>query len=77
MRLRLWRRIRIVPGLRLNLSRGGVSLSVGRRGLWFTTGPRGRRVTVGLPGSGLFLTQQIPPEVLIGLAVLVAIAGRG
>jgi hypothetical protein len=48
-----------MPGLRMNLSRSGVSLSVGRKGAWFTAGPRGRRATVGLPGSGLFWTERV------------------
>jgi uncharacterized protein DUF4236 len=56
MPLRLWRRFRIVPGLRVNLSKGDLSLSVGRRGAWFTTGARGS--TLGALGSGPFLTQQ-------------------
>jgi hypothetical protein len=60
MRLRLWRRVRIAPGLRLNLSKSGASVSVGRRGAWLTTGPRGQRATVGLPGSGLFWTEFRP-----------------
>lgn len=54
---RFRRRITIGPGLRLNLSKSGVSASVGRRGLWFTAGPRGTRETVGIPGSGLSYTQ--------------------
>jgi hypothetical protein len=53
---RFRRRISIPPGLRLNISRSGISTSVGRRGLWVTYG-RGRlRTTVGLPGSGLSYT---------------------
>jgi hypothetical protein len=47
MSLRFWRRVRVVPGLRVNLSRSGASLSIGRRGAWYTTGPRCRRVTAG------------------------------
>jgi hypothetical protein len=59
MGLRFQRRIRIAPGLRLNLSRSGISTSVGGRGAWTTFGPRGRRrITLGLPGSGLFWTEQ-------------------
>ena len=58
MSLRFFRRVRIVPGLRVNLSKSGASVSVGRRGAWYTVGPRGRRVTVGLPSTGLFWTQQ-------------------
>jgi hypothetical protein len=62
MSLRFWRRIRIIPGLRMNLSRSGVSLSVGRKGMWYTAGPRGQRATLGLPGTGLFLTQHYPNQ---------------
>lgn len=61
MSFRFWRRVRIFPGARINLSKGGVSLSVGRRGAWYTVGPRGRRATVGLPGTGLFWTKHAPP----------------
>jgi len=53
---RFSRRIRILPGIRVNLSRSGVSTSVGGRGFWFTTGNGRRRTTVGLPGSGLSYT---------------------
>jgi hypothetical protein len=56
--LRFRRTFRIGPGLRLNLSKSGVSASVGRRGLWFTVGPRGTRETVGIPGTGLSYTEQ-------------------
>ena len=54
--LRFFRRLRLVPGLRLNLSRSGVSTSVGGRGAWLTFGKRGTRATVGLPGTGLSYT---------------------
>jgi hypothetical protein len=57
MGLRFWRRVRIIPGLRMNLSRSGVSLSVGRRGMWYTAGPKGQRATLGLPGTGIFWTE--------------------
>jgi hypothetical protein len=61
MTLRFYRRVSLIPGLRLNLSRSGASLSIGHRGAWVTIGPRGRRATVGLPGTGLFWTQTYPP----------------
>ena len=63
MPLRFTRRIRLAPGLRLNLSKSGASIGVGRKGMWLTTGPRGRRATVGLPGTGLYWTETIkrPP----------------
>ena len=57
MTLRFWRRIRIAPGLRVNLSKSGASVSIGRRGAWYTIGPRGQRMTLGAPGTGLFWTE--------------------
>ena len=56
MGFRFYRRVRIVPGVRLNLSKSGVSASLGGRGAWFTFGPKGTRSTVGLPGTGLYYT---------------------
>jgi len=56
MGFRFFRRIRIAPGLTVNLSRSGASLSIGPRGAKYTIGPRGSRTTVGLPGTGLFYT---------------------
>lgn len=56
MGFRFWRRVRIAPGLTLNLSRSSASVSLGRRGARLTVGPKGRRATVGIPGTGLFYT---------------------
>ena len=55
--LRFRRTFRIAPGVRINLSKSGVSGSVGRRGAWFTLGPRGTRTTIGVPGTGLSYTE--------------------
>ncbi len=60
MGLRFFRRIRIAPGLTLNLSKSGGSLSLGVRGAHFTLGPRGARSTVGIPGTGIFYTTTMP-----------------
>jgi hypothetical protein len=64
MAWRFYRRVSLIPGLRANLSKSGVSLSIGHRGLWYTLGPHRRRVTVGLPGSGLYWTksERYPPH---------------
>ncbi len=55
--LRFYRRLRVLPGMTVNLSKSGASMSFGVRGAHYTVGPRGRRVTVGLPGTGLYYTQ--------------------
>lgn len=56
---RFWRRMKLAPGVYVNLSKSGPSLSVGPRGAKYTVGARGKRVTAGIPGSGLFYTTQL------------------
>ena len=50
---RFRKRIRIVKGLWINLSKRGGSLSVGGHGLTANISKKGVRETVGLPGSGI------------------------
>ncbi len=52
MGFRFYRRIRLFPGLRLNLSKSGVSTSIGGRDHWLTLGRRDAQATVGQPGTG-------------------------
>lgn len=56
MSFRFWRRVRLAPGVTLNLSKSTASLSFGARGAKYTVSPRGNRATAGLPGTGLFYT---------------------
>jgi hypothetical protein len=58
MGLRFRRSFRLMPGVRLNLSKSGVSASLGRRGDWLTVGSKGARARVGIPGTGLSYTEQ-------------------
>jgi hypothetical protein len=60
MGFRFRRSIRILPGLRLNLGKRGVSASIGVRGAHVTVGHGKVRETVGIPGSGLSYTHQAP-----------------
>ena len=53
---RLFRRVRIAPGLTMNLSKSGPSLRVGGRGAGVTFGHGQIRRTVGLPGTGMYWT---------------------
>lgn len=54
MGFRLTRRIKIAPGINLNLSKSGISTSIGPRGAKFTVGTKGTRSTVGIPGTGIY-----------------------
>lgn len=53
MGFRFSRRVKLMPGVRLNVGLRGVSLSAGPRGASVTVGKRGVFGNVGLPGSGL------------------------
>ena len=53
MGFRFQKRIKLLPGVTLNLSKSGVSTSVGHKGAKVTVGHGKVRSTVGLPGSGL------------------------
>lgn len=54
MGLRFQRRIKVLPGVRINLSKSGVGLSVGGRGAHIGITARGQRYTsVGVPGTGV------------------------
>jgi hypothetical protein len=53
---RFRRSIRILPFLRLNIGKRGVSTSIGVRGAHITVGHGKVRETVGLPGTGLSYT---------------------
>jgi Protein of unknown function (DUF4236) len=56
---RFRRSIRIAPGLKVNLSKRGVSLSAGVRGASVTVGPRGTYTNVGIPGTGLSYRERV------------------
>ena len=65
MTIRFFKRVKIFPGLTVNLSKNNVSVSAGPRGARFTTGTAGNRVTAGLTGTGLYYTQKLkknPPK---------------
>lgn len=54
MSFRFQRRVSILPGVRLNFSRSGVSTTIGARGANLTLGGRyGPTANLGIPGSGL------------------------
>ena len=75
---RFQRRIRILPGVHVNLSKTGISTYIGRKGL--TVNLRGDTVntTVGLPGTGLSYSTTSKagtsfPSLLIVLIALLAL----
>lgn len=75
MPVRFQRRIKIVPGVSLNISKNSLSTSFGQRGAHVTVGSKGTRSTLGLPGTGLSYTsyQRGRPGVFLLVAIVVII----
>ena len=59
MGLRYRKQIKVAPGVKLNVSKSGVSTSVGKRGATMNFSGRGTKATVGIPGSGLSYSKQL------------------
>jgi hypothetical protein len=53
MPVRIRKSFNLFPGVKVNMSKGGVSFTVGRKGFHLNFSKRGVRQTVGLPGSGI------------------------
>ena len=53
------KRIKIAPGVHINVSKSGVSTSVGTKGASVTMGPKGTYVNTGIPGTGLYSRNKI------------------
>jgi hypothetical protein len=75
MGLRFQRRIRLAPGLRLNLSKSGVGGSLGRTGLRIGIDAAGKKYfSVGLPGTGLSYRTPVSSATLKQTRLVVAAA---
>ena len=76
MGFRFQKRISILPGVRINLSKSGASASVGPRGADVNIGKDGITANAGIPGTGLSYRQKIGRGGKGGwLAVLLVIGG--
>jgi hypothetical protein len=63
MGFRFRKRIKLFPGLWINLSKKGGSVSVGGHGATTNISKEGVRGTVGLPGTGLsYQTKRLKPR---------------
>lgn len=59
MALRYRKRIKIAPGIYINISKSGVSTTIGPRGASVNFGKNGTYVNAGIPGTGLYERQRI------------------
>jgi hypothetical protein len=59
MAWRFFKSIKVLPGVRVNLSKTGLSVTLGSRGATLNIGRTGVSTAVGLPGSGISFREKI------------------
>jgi hypothetical protein len=59
MPVRFRRTFTLFPGVKVNVSKGGMSITVGRKGFHLNFSKRGVKQTIGLPGSGVSQTSYL------------------
>ncbi|GGJ06573.1 DUF4236 domain-containing protein [Halopseudomonas pertucinogena] len=61
MAIRFRKSVKIIPGVRVNFGKKGISTSIGVRGATVNLSKRGTRVTASIPGTGLSATHLYKP----------------
>ena len=56
--IRFWHRFKILSWFFINLGKKGLSFSFGPRGIKYTKGTNGERISVGIPGTGIYYVDQ-------------------
>ena len=59
MAFRFRRRIKVAPGVHLNIGKNGVSTSIGTRGASITMGSKGTYMNTSIPGTGIYNRHKI------------------
>jgi Protein of unknown function (DUF4236) len=65
----------VLPGVKINLSKTGVSTSLGGKGATLNVGHGKRNVTLGIPGTGLSYRTPASTQLVIAAVVVVVIVG--
>ena len=65
----------ILPGVRINLSKTGVSGSLGGHGATLNVGHGKENVTLGVPGTGLSYRTPASTALILALVVVAAVIG--
>lgn len=55
------KRVKIIPGVRLNISGSGISTTVGPRGVNVNVGKKGAHLNTGIPGTGIYDRHKLTP----------------
>lgn len=68
--------ISVLPGVKINLSKTGVSASVGGHGATANIGTQGqKKITLGVPGTGLSYQMQMTSGVILLIVAAAVVVG--
>lgn len=68
--------ISVLPGVKINLSKSGVSTSLGGHGATVNVGTSGKKlITLGIPGTGLSYQLPLTTSALVLLVALALVVG--
>lgn len=74
--VRFRKTFKVLPGVKVNLSKTGVSTSLGGRGATVNVGTQGQRtITLGIPGTGLSYRVPLGPGIILILLAAVVVIG--
>ena len=59
MGMRFRRSVKIMPGVRINFSKSGMSTTIGPKGASINIGKKGTYLNTGIPGTGLYMREKI------------------
>ena len=59
MGIKFRKSIKIMPGVRINFSKSGMSTTIGPRGASVNIGPKGVYANAGIPGTGIYMREKI------------------
>ncbi|HAX90785.1 MAG TPA: hypothetical protein DCY07_01055 [Rhodospirillaceae bacterium] len=68
MPFRFQKRLKLLKGLTLNLSKGGASVTVGKKGAGINIGKNGVTGNAGIPGTGISYREKLSGKPLASLA---------
>lgn len=73
--LRFRKTITILPGVKINLSKTGVSTSLGGHGATVNVGTRSRTITLGIPGTGFSYRVPLGWSIVVLMVIAAAVIG--
>lgn len=62
MGIRFKKSIQVLPGLKLNISKSGISTTIGPKGASVNVGKNGTYINTGIPGTGVYMREKISGE---------------